>query len=49
MLAGLNMQGDRARSYFGWEPKHRSFVSQIDVYLGAMMENERKKIVSPRY
>ncbi|KAG0634403.1 hypothetical protein HOY80DRAFT_928799 [Tuber brumale] len=36
ILAQFNTSSDRARTYLGWEPRHRDIMGQIDVYTAAM-------------
>ena len=40
ILTQFNTSSDRARTYLGWEPKHRDIMGQIDVYTAAMVANQ---------
>jgi len=40
ILTQFNTSSDRARTYLGWEPRHRDIMGQIDVYTAAMVANQ---------
>jgi len=40
ILTQFNTSSDRARTYLGWEPRHRDILGQIDVYTAAMVANQ---------
>ncbi|RPA95871.1 NAD(P)-binding protein [Choiromyces venosus 120613-1] len=40
ILTQFNTSSDRARTYLGWEPKHRDIMGQIDVYTAAVIANQ---------
>ncbi|KAG0136832.1 hypothetical protein HOY82DRAFT_497791 [Tuber indicum] len=37
ILTQFNTSSDRARTYLGWEPRHRDIMGQIDIYAAAMV------------
>jgi len=40
ILTQFNTSSDRARTYLGWEPRHRDIMGQIDIYTAAMVANQ---------
>ncbi|CAZ83209.1 unnamed protein product [Tuber melanosporum] len=37
ILTQFNTSSDRARTYLGWEPRHRDIMGQIDIYAATMV------------
>ncbi|PUU73713.1 hypothetical protein B9Z19DRAFT_1196731 [Tuber borchii] len=41
ILTQFNTSSDRARTYLGWEPRHRDIMGQIDVYTASIVANQQ--------